>query len=320
MIFAQQWDQSMAPSMLRGLSLTVLAATALSAPLSSSSPVQERTVAGKRGVVYTSSSLANLFESYPQITWGYNWGYPSNGLSAQVSPLRVHRDPADGFRNSNFEYVPMLWGDPSGNPSYISDWQSNAAAAIQSGSKHLLAFNEPDVNGLSPAQAAASYQHYIQPLASSTVKLGAPAVTNGGAPTGLTWLGEFLGNCTQCTIDFVPFHWYCGYDNIGYFTSYVQEAYAAGGNRPLWITEFQGNDASCGQTATDAQQVEFMETVLPWLDSLDYVERYAYFGAVENSGSNVYLVNDDGTTLTYNGQTYATLETVNSTMPTSLVS
>ena len=194
----------------------------------------------------------------------------------------------------------MLWGDPTNNPSYIGEWQGNASAAIQSGSRHLLAFNEPDVNGLSPAQAAASYEQFMQPFASATVKLGAPAVTNGGAPAGLAWLGDFLGN-------------------IGYFTSYLQQAYAAGGYRPLWITEFQGFDEDCDETATDAEQVDFLETVLPWLDSLSYVERYAYFGAVESSGSNVYLLNEEGTALTNNGQVYATLETVNGTVPTSLV-
>lgn len=102
----------------------------------------------------------------------------------------------------------MLWGDPTNNAGYQVDWKNNVTAAIKSGSKHLLGFNEPDINNLSPAAAAASYKIFMQPYASSTVKLGAPAVTAGGPPTGLTWLTEFLGNCTSCTIDFVPIHWY----------------------------------------------------------------------------------------------------------------
>ena len=101
----------------------------------------------------------------------------------------------------------MLWGDPTSDSNYQTNWNNNVTAAISTGTRHLLAFNEPDVNGLTPAVAAASYQKFMQPHASSSVKLGAPAVTNGGAPTGLTWLQEFIGNCTGCTIDFVPIHW-----------------------------------------------------------------------------------------------------------------
>ncbi len=43
---------------------------------------------GKRGVAYNSNNpynnaqLANLFVGYNTISWGYNWGYPSYGLSS----------------------------------------------------------------------------------------------------------------------------------------------------------------------------------------------------------------------------------------------
>ncbi|KAG6819990.1 hypothetical protein H0H93_006693, partial [Arthromyces matolae] len=69
-------------------------------------------------------------------------------------------------------------------------------------------FNEPDLNSQSniqPAMAAQLWKQYIQPLAASGVRLGAPAVTNG--PSGIPWLSSFLSNCTGCTIDFIPFHW-----------------------------------------------------------------------------------------------------------------
>lgn len=212
-----------------------------------------------------------------------------------------------------------MYSDPTGNQQYISSWKANATAAIKNGTTHLLAFNEPDINNLSPKQAATAYMNYMQPFASSTVKLGAPAVTNGGPPTGLTWLGQFLGNCTSCTIDFVPIHWYCGYNNINYFTSYIQQAHQAANGRNIWITEFQGDDVSCSTPATDTQQGEFMDTVLPWLDSLSYVERYAYFMATKSSSSQTFLVNQAGNGLTASGTKCATLSKVNSTTPTTLV-
>ena len=72
----------------------------------------------------------------------------------------------------------------------------------------------------SPAHAAASYKTWMQPFA-GRAKLGAPAVTNGGSPVGLTYLGYFIGNCTDCTIDFIPIHWY-DQRNVDYLYWYMQ--------------------------------------------------------------------------------------------------
>jgi len=116
-------------------------------------------------------------------------------------------------------------------------------------------------------------------------------VTNGGSPAGLTWLKDFLTACNgECDIDFVPIHWYDSATNYGYFKEYVQEAYIAGGNRSLWITEF-------GATGSTAEQVTFLQTVMPWLDEQEFVARYAYFmddvGVLLNSVSEL---SDLGTT------------------------
>lgn len=51
------------------------------------------------------------------------------------------------------------------------------------------------------------YQKWMNPLA-KTVRLGAPAATNGGGWMGLTYLKTFLAQSTGCHIDFVPVHWY----------------------------------------------------------------------------------------------------------------
>lgn len=113
-------------------------------------------VAGKRGLNYNNGTWANYFKGNPQVTWGYNWGWPSNGL-----------DPS-------FEFVPMLWGVPNG---VDADWNTAALAA-----KYVLGFNEPDLTSqanIIPSVAAAGYKMYFQPLAGK-VKLGGPAVTNAG--------------------------------------------------------------------------------------------------------------------------------------------
>lgn len=101
---------------------------------------------------------------------------------------------------------------------------------------------------------------------------------------------NFIGNCTGCTIDVIPIHWYDSATNIAYFQSYISSAYAVGGNRPLWITEF-------GASGTDSQIQSFFDTVLPWLDGLSYIQRYAYFYDGPSTSSITYLVNEAGTAM-----------------------
>jgi hypothetical protein len=134
---------------------------------------------------------------------------------------------------------------------------------------------------------------YMQPFAGQA-KLGSPAVTNGAPEQGmgLAWLGNFTQVCSKCTIDFVNIHWYDSASNVAYFKSHVTSAYAAGGNRPVWITEFQASGSA-------AEQQTFLETVLPWLDEQDFVERYAYFGVFDGD-----LISS-GTALSQLGNTFA---------------
>jgi hypothetical protein len=226
----------------------------------------------KRGVAYNDASLTDAFASAGLVTWAYNWGSTTSSIS------------------STLEYVPMLWGLDT---SDITTWSTKATAAIASGSSHLLGFNEPDYSGqanLGYAAAAAGWLTYMEPFAGKA-KLGSPAVTNGADPMGLTWLANFVSSCSTCTIDFVCIHWYNG-GTAADFQAYITKAYAAGGNRPLWITEFEAS-------GTDAEKQTFLETMLPWLDASDMVERYAYFMASDGN-----LIS--GTSLSTLGNTYAT--------------
>jgi hypothetical protein len=206
----------------------------------------------KRGLAYNDAALTQLFiGSNSKVSWAYNWGQKTSGLA------------------SGLEYVPMLWNN---NPSLTGPWATAASNAIASGSSHLFSFNEPDVSNqanMDVNTAAQAYISYIQPFAGKA-KLGAPAVTNGGGSMGLTYLSNFISNCSGCIINFVNIHWYDSATNIAYFKSHVEQAYTAGGNRPVWITEFAA-------TGTEDEQNTFLEVVIPWLDAQPYVERYAYF-------------------------------------------
>ncbi|KAF1356487.1 glycosyl hydrolase catalytic core-domain-containing protein [Delphinella strobiligena] len=229
---------------------------------------------GKRGIAYNDATLAALFEGNSEVTWGYNWGSSSSGLSR------------------SFNYVPLLWGTAD---TFTSGWDDAVTTALAAGSTHLMSFNEPDDSSqsdLTPEAAAAAYKTYMQPYAGKA-KLGAPAVTNGGGSMGLDWLAAFLDACDGCTIDFVAIHWYDSYSNTAYFQDQVQNASSISGNLPVWVTEFGTTDG------TDAEISTFLETVMPWMDEQDYVEAYSYFMA-----SDGLLVS--GTELSSYGSTFAT--------------
>lgn len=234
-------------------------AKASSAAAAASSSYSSSSSGGKRGVAYNTADYVKQFTGSSKVAWAYNWGSSSDGLSA-----------------SGIEFVPLLWGLKS---TFTGAWSAAASSAIASGSTHLMSFNEPDLStqaNIGASDAAAGYKTFMQPFAGKA-KLGAPAVTNGASPMGLTWLKSFLSSCSDCTIDFVCIHWYDSASNVAYFKQYVQDAYTAGGNRPLWITEFQASGSTDEQNA-------FMKEVLPWLDASTMVDRYAWFMADTAAG------------------------------------
>jgi Glycosyl hydrolase catalytic core len=252
-------------------------------------PTPEGTLAkrgtGKRGLAYNNAAMTKFFgtASNSKVSWMYDWG-----------------QTAGSGANSALKYCPMLWGLRSQD---TANWVSNANAAISAGADTLLYLNEPDLSSqanVGVSAAVAGFKQYMQPFAGK-VKLSAPAVTNGAAPMGLAYLQSFISSCTGCQIDVVPIHWYDSATNVAYFKAYIPQAYAAGGNRPLWITEF-------GASGTDAQVVAFLKEVLPWLDSLSYVQRYSYFydgPSTDSTGGN-YLVNSAGNGATTVGTTFDT--------------
>ena len=235
-----------------------------------------------------------------QVSWAYNW----------------YQTPGSGF-NPALEYVPMLWSNAS---DLLRDWPTNAQAAINAGSKHLLGFNEPDLcvagagaSCMEMDYAVKAWKQYMEPFAGKAL-LGSPAVTNGGSPLGLTWLSNFMGNCTGCHIDFINIHWYSNkWAGANYFKQQVQAAHAMSGGRPVWITEF-GLDNSDG-TYTTAELQSFLEEVMTWMDETDYVQRYAYF--MDTTGM---LMNSAGTDMSDTGNMYNSYPEVSSPSSTAVLS
>ena len=252
----------------------------VSKPSASTSP-STGSSGDKRGLAYNDPTLLTSFTTIAgaKTNWAYNWGSSPGGTI-----------PA------GLEFVPMLWGLRSED---TTGWKAAATSAIKSGSTHLLAMNEPDLgtqSNISPPVAAQGYIDNMQQFSSASVKLVSPAITNGPITSGMgvAWLGDFLTHCgnLKCTIDAIALHWYGEATNFADFKQHVSDVYAAGGGRPLWITEFQGFGSTADQQA-------FLAQALPFLDSLSYVERYAYFMVAQDN-----LVS--GNTVSALGKTFAT--------------
>lgn len=196
-------------------------------------------------------------------TWHYNWA--NTGVST------IER-----------ENVPMSWGKGGADDaSDIELYRGKYKTA------HVLAFNESDNCEDQSGQwgdlcntdvAVATYENLMK----TGLRLVSPSCREN-APFG--WLKEFYYKATaqNIRIDVIGVHWYDWGSNpvnspnadpqqvFNRFKNYLQRVYDLY-QLPIWITEFNANP-----NRTTAVNKAFMELALPYLESLDYVERYAWF-------------------------------------------
>lgn len=123
-----------------------------------------------------------------------------------------------------------------------------------------------------------------------------------GAATPGGWLDQFMAGAKArgYRVDFITVHWYGGDFATAAaaqeLESYLQAIYGRY-HLPIWVTEYALISFSGGsQYPAPDQQAAFVTQSAAMLDSLPYVERYAWFGLAASSGSSV------GTALFQNGQ------------------
>ncbi|PIL28894.1 hypothetical protein GSI_08940 [Ganoderma sinense ZZ0214-1] len=147
-----------------------------------------------------------------------------------------------------------------------------AARQQQQGWATVFSLNEPDINGISPTQAASWYKQYINPLA---IKKALPAITSSqSSGQGLDWLQQMVNACGGgCYFDYINLHWYGS--SFGEFQSYVEQAHATFPSYQIVITEFALENPSGGQAA----QVDFFKQAFAYLDSQSFVQLYFPFVA-----------------------------------------
>ncbi|MFJ9628139.1 glycosyl hydrolase [Streptomyces sp. NPDC101175] len=215
-------------------------------------------------------------------SWYFNW---ASSTGAVTKP--------DGV-----DYVPMIWG-----PGSVTD--AELGAATQGGTKELLGFNEPDNGGqanMTPEQALDLWPR----LEATGLRLGAPAVAANADVDG-GWLDRFMKGAADrhLRVDFIPVHWYgadFGPDAANQLRGYLQRVWDRY-HKPIWLTEYGLIDFS-GPTPRypgEQQQTAFITSSTQMLDSLSFVERYAWFTlSTRTSPTGLY----DGTTANASGRAY----------------
>ena len=208
-------------------------------------------------------------------TWFYRWS--NNGLS-----------------DMQRECPPMSWGFGGAN----DDGDISLYRSIYK-STHVLGFNEPDdcngqsgqYNNLCDVNVALGI---YENLMKTGLRLVSPACRQGAA---FEWLNTFNQQAIQndIRIDVIAVHWYDwggspqNLPNVSpsaildRFSTYLNEVYNLYG-LPIWITEFNGNK----YRSTEVNR-QFMELAIPYLESLNFVERYAWF-----EPQNVTIPEDPG--------------------------
>jgi len=217
------------------------------------------------------------------LSWYYTWG--PNGLAPTASP----------------EFVPMIWGADDAR-----------RMAVDAGGDYLLGFNEPDVADQANLTVDEALGWWPRLVATGR-RLGSPAVSSGAATAG-GWLDRFLSGATArgLSVDFVALHWYgSDFTDADQATldlcNYLASVYDRYG-KPIWLTEYALADFTRGVPnatyPTPAQQKAFVDASLPMLDSLPFVQRYAWF-ALCDSGSDFHTgLYSDASTLTPAGAAY----------------
>ena len=198
------------------------------------------------------------------VGWIYDWG------------VALSITGKAGYYAGPEEFVPMIWGikdTTNANFDYLK--QGKAEGKLS----HLLAFNEPDRKD----QANLSVEECLRlwpKLMETGLRLGSPA------PAEAKWLVDFMDGAMKrgYRVDFISVHNYQDFTDpkaLDTLKSWLTDIYNKY-KRPVWLTEFGAADRAAWKmarigTPTAEQAGVYMKKALDVLNSLPFVERYAWF-------------------------------------------
>ncbi|QDT69328.1 Glycosyl hydrolase catalytic core [Planctomycetes bacterium MalM25] len=220
----------------------------------------------------------------PKLGWAGSSAADHNASNASWYYRWWHTIPSDAS-GTHADFVPLI--------KYPNNIQTKVnGVANLNDVDTLLVLNEPERESQSntSVQTALSIWPTIQNTLPNHRLVGPGFGDDAG---GRAWMDEFMtevdllnGNADpndDIRLDAVAFHWYgasspngvSAANNFLNRVDFFHNRY----NRPIWITEFamhdwEGNDPTAAMIQANA---DFLEIVIPALESRSYVERYSYY-------------------------------------------
>lgn len=201
--------------------------------------------------------------------WFYTWGtfIPDNELENLPQAC---------------EFVPMFWNGAAVNQTNIDKLNT----LYEEGKiKYLLGFNEPDLTAeanMSVEDALAKWK-FICDNINPGIKLISPA-TSYPSLGETSWMVQFMNGveALNLRVDYIAVHIYQP-NTVTLFTDPIKNVYERWGKK-IWITEFGVRDDNTGgdpskNRYTPTQMLAFTQNLLPELEKMEAVDRYAWFNA-----------------------------------------
>lgn len=220
--------------------------------------------------------------------WYYNWtSWPDN------------RD-----REIRAGYIPMIWDGRMAT-------EENFKRLREGGFQTLLAFNEPDKKDQSDMKVEEALRLWPR-LMQTGMRLGSPAPA--AISPSKNWLARFMqgAEALDYRVDFICLHWYgdiTAPDAVEQLKEFLEGQYRLYG-KPIWLTEFSGSNGKWLRLADPPVTLEknagFIGRALPMLESLPFLERYAWFELKWEKApwAQVALVSSRSGKLTVAGRAY----------------
>ncbi|HEU4342092.1 MAG TPA: glycoside hydrolase family protein [Candidatus Binatia bacterium] len=191
------------------------------------------------------------------VSWYYTW-------QPHSMPITQPRD---------VEFVPMIWDE-----TFV---ESKHLELARKGGSVLLGFNEPDRRD----QANMTVQQALDlwpRLVATGMRLGSPATAANPSYPG-SWLEQFMDGAKArgYRIDFMCVHWYGRKFDIDEAVNRLKNFLLTVHRKfrlPIWLTEFSLiRWSNPPMYPTWEQQAKFASKSIAMLETLPFVERYAWF-------------------------------------------
>jgi hypothetical protein len=193
----------------------------------------------------------------------------------------------------------------TGSAIYVPEfWNASLIMPVSGSFPWIFTFNEPDVSSQSDMSVTQAIAAWPEVEADSDGKMiGAPDVAGDLVAGDGTWLAAFVSdaNSNGYAVNFLALHAYPDGNEtttaaqVSSFENYITGVHNLYPSYPVVVNEFALANRTTwnGANITDAEQVAFMDNVIPWMESQSWIIGYSWYEAY-NGGYNSDLLDGSG--------------------------